>query len=79
MNFDSITATITECWEGGDFRWNAEAQRSFELLKNKLTNAHIFSLPDFGKLFEIQCDASNVGIGGVLSQERKPIAFLVRN
>jgi hypothetical protein len=44
------------------------------LSSTKLTPAPLLQLPDFGKSFELECDASGIVIGGVLLQEGKPIA-----
>jgi len=40
-----------------------------------MTEAPIMKLSDFSKVFEIMCNASCIGIGGVLSQEKHPIVF----
>ena len=44
-------------------------------MKYKLTHAPLLQLPNFGKTFELECDASGAGIGGVLMQNGKPIAY----
>ena len=57
------------------FAWTREEDQSFEYLKKKVAEETILVLPDFNKLFTIECDARNSAIGGVLSQEGKLVAF----
>ncbi|GKV29618.1 hypothetical protein SLEP1_g38525 [Rubroshorea leprosula] len=68
-NFSSIVASITDSLKGDKFSWSDKAQQSFEELKRKLTETSVLALPNFDLMFEVDCDASNVGIGAVLSQE----------
>ena len=76
-NFSSIVEPITDCTKGTTFEWTNED--SFKFLKKKVTKEPILALPDFDKVFEVDYDASNVGIGAILSQAGKPIAFFSEN
>nr|GEY38863.1 reverse transcriptase domain-containing protein [Tanacetum cinerariifolium] len=61
--------------KGGRYTWTSKATTTFDILKAKVTEAPILALPNFDKVFQVECDASGVGIGGVLSQNQRPIAF----
>lgn len=82
--FAAIAAPITDLLGKRDrFSWTAAAQESFDKLKTCLTSAPVLSHPDFSKPFVIQCDASQLGVGGVLYQvdengEEHPISFMSR-
>ena len=68
-------APITDCMKGSRFTWTGEAETAFEVVKSRLTSAPILVLPDFSQAFELHTDASKVGIGDVLSQNGRPVAF----
>ncbi|XP_014496254.1 uncharacterized protein LOC106757910 [Vigna radiata var. radiata] len=75
-NFSIIAASLNELLKKDvPFKWEEKQSLSFETLKHKLIHAPILHLPDFSKAFQIECDASRVGIGAVLIQEGHPIAY----
>ncbi|GFY76177.1 retrovirus-related Pol polyprotein from transposon 17.6 [Trichonephila inaurata madagascariensis] len=82
--FSVIAAPLTDLLKGRNRKstvdWNSSCQNAFEELKTRLSKNPVLYSPDFTKPFIIQCDASNLGIGVVLSQvcenEEHPIMFL---
>jgi hypothetical protein len=79
-DFSTIAAPLNDLTTKGVlFYWGAGQEHSFNTLIDKLTHAPLFQLSDFGKTFELECDASGIRIGGVLLQEGKPIAYFIEN
>jgi hypothetical protein len=75
-DFITVTAPLNQLTKKGvQFEWGAAQQNAFDELKGRLINGALLALPDFSKQFEIACDASGLGIGSVLMQEGRPIAY----
>jgi hypothetical protein len=74
--FNTIAAPLNELTKKGmPFSWGTRQENAFNMLKDKLTYAPLLQLPNFNKTFELECDASGIGLGGVLLQERKHVAY----
>jgi hypothetical protein len=75
-DFGSIVVPLNELTKKDvPFVQGDAQQEAFMILKDKLTHAPSLQLPNFTKTFELECDASGIGSGGVLLHEGKPIAY----
>jgi hypothetical protein len=79
-DFSTIAAPLNELTKKGvPFSWGTRQGNAFDMLKDKLTHAPLLHLPDFNKTFGLECDISGIGLGGVLLQERKSVAYFSEN
>jgi hypothetical protein len=77
--FSKIVKPLTSLLERGkEFKWDEACEKCFEELKERLTSAPVLIMPDIHKGFDVYCDASHLGLGCVLMQEGKVIAYASR-
>lgn len=65
----------TQLLKAGAYEWTKETQEAFEKLKNAMMTLPVLALPNFNLPFEIETNASGNGIGVVLIQVTRPIAY----
>jgi hypothetical protein len=77
--FSKIVKPLTTLLEKGkEFKWDEKCQASFEELKKILTTTPVLIMPDIHKGFDVYCDAYQQGLGCVLMQEGKVVAYASR-
>ncbi|GJW65779.1 putative reverse transcriptase domain-containing protein [Tanacetum coccineum] len=78
-NFSKIAKPLTSLTQKNQkYVWGVEQEEAFQTLKNNLCDAPILTLPDGVEDFMVYCDASNQGLGCVLMQRGKVIAYASR-
>nr|GEU72797.1 putative reverse transcriptase domain-containing protein [Tanacetum cinerariifolium] len=77
--FSNIAKYLTELTQKNKkYIWGEDQESAFQLLKQKLCEAPIISLPEGNDDFVVYCDASLQGLGAVLMQREKVITYASR-
>ena len=75
--FSSIFGPLIETIRGDrkEFKWTVGAEKSFNTLKQKVTEQSILALPNFNNVFQVDYDASGTAMRVFMSQEVRPITY----
>ncbi|PNX73285.1 retrotransposon-related protein [Trifolium pratense] len=77
--FSKLALPLTQLTRKGQaFVWDVQCETSFQELKKKLTSAPVLILPNPSESFVVYCDASKLGLGGVLMQKGQVVAYASR-
>ena len=75
QDYGKISAPLTFLLKKVAFQWSDKASAAFDKLKVAMTTTSVLALPDFSRPFIIEADASGVGIGAILMQDGRPLAY----
>lgn len=78
-SFGAKAFPLTQLTRKDAFHWSPEAQEAFEGLKRAMVTILVLALPDFEQPFVVEIDASDTGLGVVLSLNQRPIAYFSQN
>ena len=77
--FSSLSAPLTKLTQkAAKFQWTEACEHSFQELKDRLTSTPVLALPEGSEGYAVYCDASGFGLGYVLMQHGKVIAYASR-
>jgi hypothetical protein len=75
-HYGIIAKPLTNLLKHKAFHWSPEANTTFQQLKQAMCDTPVLALPNFKELFLVETDACMNGIGVVLMQRNRPIAYL---
>jgi hypothetical protein len=79
LNISKISKPITNLLKKEEkFAWNEERDEAIQALKKLLTTSPVFAQPNMTKSFDVYCDAFGTGLGCVLMQDERVIAYSSR-
>jgi hypothetical protein len=77
--YASICRPLHDVLKKNSFHWDTSQQAAFQQLKLAMTTPPVLILPNFSIPFQLETDASGTGLGAVLMQQGRPVAYFSKS